>query len=81
MVEYITRFQALFVSEQDLLTATVWVRDNLSTKITGAGGDHTGKLNFQTLDTSFNDMVSTIVAVKTRFEGSLQWYNFEMKVQ
>lgn len=62
------------------MAAAIWVKDTLGTKITGSNGDSRGNLSFETVDISFNDMVSTIVSVKNELGNNMEWYNWEIEV-
>ena len=75
-MSYIVRFRTKCENEQVLLTTALWVRDILGAKVTGAGGNSDGEFTFDTADTTFNEMVATIQAVKAQVPQVK--YNFEM---
>lgn len=58
----------------EMLSALEWLKDNYGTKITsGQGIGDTKEISYGIGETSFNDTVATIVALKAQFGVRLKW--------
>lgn len=58
----------------EMLDVLLWLKDNYGTKIHSAQGvGSTKEISYGIVETTFNDTVATITALKTQFSARLEW--------
>lgn len=65
--------------DTEMLNALLWLKDNYGTKIhSGSGTGSTRVININLAEPTFNDNVTTIIALKAQFGARLEEWHFIM---
>lgn len=80
-MEYQITGKVTSADDAEMLSALEWLKDNYGTKISSAQGiGETKESSFGIVETTFDDTVTSVIALKTQFGTRLKW-TFTMNQQ
>lgn len=78
-MEYQITGEITSTSDAETLSTLEWLKDNYGTKIHNAGATgSTKRIQFGLVETTFNDTVVSLTALKTQFGARLVDWHFSM---